>query len=135
MYKNILVPVSFDQDRDAAGAMDIAAALRAEEGKITLLHVIEHIPGYAASYIPPKFMAERKATIEAELDEMAGGLAHASGVVVSGHAGRTVLDYAAEHAVDCIVIASHRPGMQDLLLGSTAAKVVRHAGCAVHVLR
>jgi nucleotide-binding universal stress UspA family protein len=33
------------------------------------------------------------------------------------------------------VIASHRPGMADLLIGSTAAQVVRHAPCAVHVLR
>ena len=40
-----------------------------------------------------------------------------------------------ETDTDCVVIASHRPGLQDYLLGSTAARVVRHAACSVHVLR
>ncbi len=42
---------------------------------------------------------------------------------------------AVAHAVDCIVIGSHKPGLSDYLLGSTAARVVRHAPCAVHVYR
>lgn len=58
-----------------------------------------------------------------------------SGVVVEGHSGRTILDYAEETGSDLIVIASHRPGMGDMLMGSTATQVVRHAKCAVHVLR
>jgi universal stress protein F len=33
------------------------------------------------------------------------------------------------------VIASHRPGIQDYFLGSTASRVVRHANCTVHVMR
>ena len=56
-------------------------------------------------------------------------------VVVDGHSARTILDYAEEHGVDCIVMASHRPDITDYFLGSTAARVVRHAACAVHVLR
>ena len=65
-------------------------------------------------------------------------LADAQGVealTISGHSGRTILDHASETEADLIVIASHRPGMQTLLLGSTATHVVRHATCAVHVLR
>ena len=60
---------------------------------------------------------------------------NAKGVVVDGHSGRTILDWAGDNDVSCIVIASHRPGMQNLLLGSTATQVVRHAKCAVHVIR
>ena len=56
-------------------------------------------------------------------------------VVVYGHAGTSILEYAEEHGCDCIVIASHRPGLGDYLLGSTAARVVRHAACSVHVMR
>ncbi|WP_306115417.1 MULTISPECIES: universal stress protein [unclassified Roseovarius] len=135
MYNNILVPISFDQDRDAQGAIDIARTLAAEGATITLIHVIEQIPGYAASHLPPNFVQEKHAVLHADLEAMASNIPNATAAVVSGHAGRTLLDWAEEHDVDCIVIASHRPGMQDLLLGSTAAKVVRHAGCAVHVLR
>jgi len=56
-------------------------------------------------------------------------------VVIEGHSSRSILNHANSNDADLIIIASHQPGMQDYLLGSTAAKVVRHAKCAVHVLR
>ncbi|MBZ0123677.1 MAG: universal stress protein [Roseovarius sp.] len=135
MYKHVLVPVSFDEDRDAAGAAAVARLLAGEEGRITILHVLEQIPSYAISYMPQEYLSESRAAIEAELAGMADELPNAEGALVDGHSGRTILDWAGDHGVDCIVIASHRPGMQDLLLGSTATQVVRHAKCAVHVVR
>ncbi|MFD1195518.1 universal stress protein [Seohaeicola saemankumensis] len=135
MYRNIMVPISFDEDRDAEGAIGVAKALASEGAKITLLHVMEQIPGYAISYMPPEYITESRKAIQTELEAMASGAPGAEAVLVEGHSGRTILDWADKHGVDCIVIASHRPGMQDLLLGSTATTVVRHAGCAVHVLR
>ena len=135
MYDNILVPVSFEADRNAREAMDIAQAIRAEGGKITLLHVMEQVPTYAISYTPQEYLVESRKAIDAELAEMASRIPGAQGIVVDGHAGRTITDWAEENAVDCIVIASRRPGMADLLLGSTAHQVVRHATCAVHVVR
>ena len=135
MYTHILVPVSFDDDRDAAGAMRVAEVLAEHEAKITLLHVIEQIPSYAATYLPGEYVKERKIAIQKELSSVAEGVENAVGVVVEGHSGRTIVDYANEAGVDCIVIAGHRPGMQDILLGSTAQFVVRHASCAVHVVR
>ncbi len=135
MYKNILVPISFDEDRDAAGAVDVAKLLAGKTGHVTLLHVMERIPGYAINYLPKEYMIESRKAIEEELEEMAKGLPNSSTQLVDGHSGRTILDYADKNRIDCIVIAGHRPGMQDLLLGSTAGQVVRHADCAVHVLR
>ncbi|REC55379.1 universal stress protein [Rhodosalinus sediminis] len=135
MYDHILVPVSFEEGRDSAGAVEVAATLADEGARITLLHVIEKLPSYAAAYVPTDYVENARAAIEAELARMAEELPGAEVRVVEGHAGRTILDWAAEHAPDCIVIASHRPGMQDLLLGSTATQVVRHAPCAVHVIR
>ncbi len=135
MYNHVVVPVSFDEDRDAAGAMEIAGAVMAKGGRISLLHVIEQIPAYATSYLPAHYMDDRHEAIQAELDKLAKDLPNATGVVVDGHSGRTILDWSSDNGADCIVIASHRPGMQDLLLGSTAHYVVRHAKCAVHVVR
>jgi nucleotide-binding universal stress UspA family protein len=135
MYSNILVPVSFDTERDSKGALEIAQALSAEGATITLIHVMESIPGYAISYMPTEYVSESRIAIEKELAAMGAGLPNAKVVVIEGHSGRTIVDWAEENGSDCIVIASHRPGMQDLLLGSTAANVVRHAKCAVHVLR
>ena len=55
--------------------------------------------------------------------------------VFEGHPNHGILDYANEMGIDCIIMASHKPGLQDYLIGSTAARVVRHAKCAVHVIR
>ena len=135
MYDNILVPISFDEDRDAEGSLAVARALSNAGGKITLLHVMEQIPGYAISYMPTDYITESRAAIQTELTAMAEGVPGGQAVLIEGNSGRTILEWADKHGVDCIVIASHRPGMQDLLLGSTATTVVRHATCAVHVLR
>lgn len=135
MYKKILVPVSFDDDRNAAEAISVARKLVDDDGTITLFHVMEQIPRYAVNYFPEGYRDEAKDAITATLEDMAKDIANGHGLVVEGHSGRTILDWSGENGVDCIVIASHRPGMQDYLLGSTAAQVVRHAQCAVHVVR
>jgi len=135
MYKHVLIPVSFEEDRDARGAIEIAQTLADENTKITLLHVIEQIPAHVMSFMPDGFANDRKETIKFDLSVMAQKIPNAEAKVVLGHSSRGILDWAAANNPDCIVIASHKPEMQDLLLGSTAAKVVRHAKCAVHVLR
>jgi len=135
MYSNILVPISFDDDRDAASAVKIARALAADGAVITLFHVMEQVPSYALNYISEEHRAESRRAVQIELDSMAADVPGGKSVVVEGHSGRTILDWSEDAGVDCIVIASHRPGMQDLFLGSTATQVVRHAHCAVHVIR
>lgn len=135
MYHNILVPIAFDSDRDMSAPLKLAELLATPNAEITLLHVVEHIPGYAISYMPADYLREARAAIQAQLDELAAQLPNAKGIVIEGHSGRSILDWAAENKPDLIIVASHRPGMQDLLLGSTAAQVVRHAACAVHVVR
>ena len=135
MYSSILVPISFEEDRDSSGALKVAQALRAPGGAITLLHVMEHVPDYATAYLPEDFRQRQVDELKQALGALADGIEGAKIALVEGHSGRTILDHARSSGADCIVIASHRPGMQDLLLGSTATHVVRHAPCAVHVLR
>lgn len=135
MYHNILVPISFDPERDVTAPLKLARVLAVPDAKITLLHVVEQIPSYAISFMPEEFMSEARTALEQELAGLADTLPNAQGVVVDGHSGRTILDWAEQNKPDLIIVASHRPGMQDLLLGSTASQVVRHAACAVHVVR
>ena len=135
MYKNILVPVSFEESRDADKAVSVAKLLSDKDAKITFLHVIEHVPAYAISYMPAEFMKESRKAIHAALDKITKDVEGAVPLVVEGHSGRTIVEWANENDIDCIVVASHRPGAADLILGSTAARVVRHANCAVHVIR
>jgi len=46
-----------------------------------------------------------------------------------------VLEEAEACKADLIVMGSHRPAMATYLLGSNAARIVRHAPCSVMVLR
>ncbi|WP_171131220.1 MULTISPECIES: universal stress protein [unclassified Ruegeria] len=135
MYHNILVPISFDAERDTSGPLKLAQVLATPDAKVTLLHVVEHIPDYAITYVPSEYLTEARKAVKVELETLAAQLPNAKGEVVEGHSGRTILDWVEANKPDLIIMASHRPGMQDLLLGSTAAHVVRHAKCAVHVVR
>lgn len=135
MYRHILVPIALDHGPLLAEALAVARRLRADGGHITALTVAEAIPPYVAQYLPEDQEARTREAIRADL---AGVLEDAPDVevrVVTGHAGITIVDYAERHGADCIVLQSHRPGLQDYFLGSTAARVVRHAHCSVHVLR
>ncbi|MDF1873840.1 universal stress protein [Vannielia sp.] len=135
MYKNILVPIIFDESRNSEEALKIAERVLEEGGKITALHVIEEVPSYAATYIDESRIRQARTEVEAALATKLGDHKNISSRVVTGHPGRTILEVAEDMGADLIVIASHRPGLQDYFLGSTAARVVRHAPCGVHVIR
>lgn len=135
MYSTILVPIAFEPGRDSAAALEVAAALLAPGGSITALHVVEELPSYASTYVDAALMAEARSGVEAALATRLVGHAGVIPRVVTGHSGRTILEEAGAMGADLIVIASHRPGLQDYFLGSTAARVVRHAKCCVHVIR
>jgi universal stress protein F len=135
MYHNILVPIAIDTEHHPERSLDLARTLAAPDARITLLHVIEHAPRYAMSYMPQDLVEETRLGLATELDRMAASLPNASGEVVVGHSGRSILDWVEANVPDMIIIESHRPGMQDLLLGSTASHIVRHAPCSVLVLR
>ncbi len=135
MYKNILVPVIFDETKTPDDAINAAKVLASEGASITLLHVIEELPSYASTYITDEYLERSTATVAARLTQIAAGIPGGTGVVTTGHSARTILDYAENNGSDCIIVSSHKPGVQDYFLGGTAARVVRYAQCAVHVIR
>lgn len=135
MYQNILVPLAFDDEHDPEKALEVTRALSAPGAKITLVHVLPDIPTYAASYVPADYSEELRKTMQDKLDAVATGFGDAKTVVCAGNPANEILALAEELKADCIVIASHRPGFGDFLIGSNAARVVRHATCSVMVLR
>ncbi|MEM9239861.1 MAG: universal stress protein [Pseudomonadota bacterium] len=135
MYNNILIAVALDHSPHANAALQVAQTLAHKGARLTALHVVEELPNYVVSQIPADLLTDRKPQAEAELVAELGGVPNVKPVVVYGHAGRTIVSFAEEEGIDCIVIASHKPGIQDLFIGSTAQRVVRHATCAVHILR
>jgi nucleotide-binding universal stress UspA family protein len=134
MYKKILVPMALDHGISEQ-TLAIAHALMADGGEIIALHVYEAPPGSVSAYLDENVVREAFEAAEAKLKDRTKGLADVTPVMLKGHTARTIIDYSTESGVDCIVIGSHKPDLSDYLLGSTAARVVRHAPCAVHVTR
>lgn len=134
MYKNILVPMALDHGIGEA-ALEVACALLSDGGTMTALHVHEAPQGSVSAYLDEAVVQEAYDRAKTKLDARVKGLQGVSALIVKGHSGRTIVDIAVKQKSDCIVIGSHKPGLIDYLLGSTAARVVRHAPCAVHVLR
>jgi nucleotide-binding universal stress UspA family protein len=135
MFSSILVPLAPDHQAVAGTAMAAARALLAPGGRITVLSVIEAIPSYVMQYLPADQAERNRADVEASLAAEFAGQSDVSAQVAVGHAANMILDVTTTGNHDCIVISSHRPGLADYLLGSTAARVVRHAQVAVLVLR
>ncbi len=135
MYRHLLVTVAYDEGQNAGQSLKVARQLAAPDAQITLLHVMEPAPVFALNYMPEGWNTEMRSAIEADLAKLAEGLPNIATVVAEGDPAHEVLEFARAQGVDCIIIASHRPGTQNLLLGSTASKVVGRAQCAVHVAR
>ncbi|WP_419908004.1 universal stress protein [Hoeflea sp.] len=135
MYKNILVPILLDDQHDTQGSYLAARALADEGAEFTVLHVMESIPSFVETQLPKDALEKSHDYAGKALKQSAAALPGAKTHLATGHPGRFIVDYAKEHGIDCIIIASHRPGIEDYFLGSTAARVVRHAQCAVHVIR
>lgn len=136
MYSKILVPIDLHDAAKAKLMLDAARQLGDQGAGIVLVHVVEDIPTYVAAELPGGILAEQKEEAKRTLGDLAQAEAPGATVDVRiGQPASSILAAAEEHKVDVIVIASHRPGFQDYLIGSTAARVVRHARCSVLVIR
>ena len=136
MFNKILVPIDMAHVAEGKSNIDIAAQHAAAGAKIILLNVVEEIPTWAAAELPANLVPDSLSRAKKELRAIANATGQELEVDVrDGRSYKTILDVAKEKQVDLIIIASHRPGLQDYFLGSTAAKVVRHATCSVLVIR
>ena len=134
MYKTILVPIDLSHPELGRKTLGIARQVGGNQSRIIALYVAADIPPYVAAQLPEGLLQENVAHARAELGALADEVG-ADSEVLSGHPPLKILEYATEIGADLIIIASHRPGLQDYFLGSTAARVVRHAECAVLVDR
>ncbi len=135
MYKNILIPVALDHGSDVSDEIKVARRLLSEGGKITLLSVVEQVPGYVAEYVTVKPESKILNEVGARLEAITEGQPDLIHAVVSGNPGVEITNFADKCGAELIVVGSHRPGLQEYFLGSTASRVVRRAPCAVLVLR
>ncbi|MGE4556440.1 MAG: universal stress protein [Desulfovibrionaceae bacterium] len=140
--KKILCAVDFsDQSSKVADyAKTMGEALGA---KISVLYVAPSLSQYVGFHIPAStienFVGEivtgADSTMTAFMDENFRGL-EAEGRVVTGYAAEEILTFAEEEAIDMIVMGTHgRRGIDRILFGSVAEKVVKTSRCPVLTVR
>ncbi len=140
MFTHILVAMDFSPPSDAA--LDYARALATRfDARLHLLHVVEDPMRavYSAEVFVPEVEGLRDSALEratASLRERLGasdaGAVHASVAALIGTPAYSIVEYAAAHDIDLIVMGTHgRGGMSHLLMGSVAERVVRSAACPV----
>jgi len=136
MYSTILIPIDVAQTDMAVLLARAAKMLAGKQTKLICISVVEKLPAFALSALPPDLTEKAEAEARSRLEEAVKSAdLKASIEVRSGQAAQSILDAAKEHGADLIVVGSHQPELQDFLLGSTAARVVRHAECDVLVKR
>lgn len=135
MHTHILIPVALDHEDLVPRKLDVARRLLAPGGRITLLTVLEDIPGFVSEFVDMKPVNHLTRRIKTRLDDVADGAEDISTEVIKGKAGVRIADFARENDADLIIVGSHHPRAQDYFLGSTASRVSRRAPCAVYILR
>lgn len=135
MHTHILIPVALDHEGLAPRKIAVARKLLAKGGHLTLLTVLEDVPGFVAEFVTVKSANHLSDKVRARLDAIADGADDIRTAVVTGKPGVKIAEFARANAVDLIVVASHSPSAQDYFLGSTAARVARRAPCSVYILR
>lgn len=136
--KTILHPTDFSECSDMA--FDLAASLAEKfNARLLLLHVYPPTTlsaGVEDLVMPPDFYRESLETDLREYDRRRPTLDIEHLLVSSVRVADTILQVARDTGCETIVMGSHgRTGLTRLLMGSTAEKVQRGAGCPVAIVR
>ncbi|MEO1161062.1 MAG: universal stress protein [Pseudomonadota bacterium] len=136
MYKSILLPIDLSELERGRMMIDVARKLAGKDTRLRLLNITADIPAFVAAQVPDDVVKTAMSTARQTLEGLIGAAGiKADAEVRSGTPGPTILTSAEECGADLIIIGSHKPGLQDYFLGSTASRVVRHAQCSVLVMR
>ena len=140
MFKRILVPVDLSDPDHFRDALDTAASFsRQFSSKVRLVSVLPVLPSVVADYVPMDTHNKMLDETSVKLNQLASTLSLGEGScevsVREGSVYHEIIEEAEACKADLIIMGSHRPAMATYLLGSNAARIVRHAPCSVMVLR
>lgn len=138
-FQHVLVSTDFSASAEQAFPHAVAFA-DLHDARLTLLHVATVYP---ADPMAPEINDDGRAQIEAaarerlEDVELPGDATPTSRAVIRALSAKDgILRFAENHDVDLIVTATHgHTGLSNVLLGSTAAGVARHASTDVLTVR
>lgn len=143
-FKRVLAPTDFSESSEEAlrQACWLAERFGAE---LHILHVLTEIVPTGPDplmmpVMPPQFYQDDEDKARKSLENVIKPTwsrpASVKTAVRWGSAAEAIVDYAAEEAIDLIVVSTHgRTGLSHILLGSVAERIVREAPCPVLTIR
>ena len=142
--RTILAPTDFSVH--SVKALKYACGLAERfNAEIHLLHVLsDFVPAgpdpLLTPVLPPDFYTESEtqslATLDKALDPSWGKPASVTKTVRWGDTAEEIVSEARDKGVDLVVIATHgRTGLEHVLLGSVAERIVRECPCPVLTIR
>lgn len=142
MFKKIICPVDFSEFTDQIVECAFAIA-RKFESQVYLLHVSPNLNYFTPyeSFLTPENLVAIDRNIETEVERDFGKILTkmnypAKTVIRKGIAFVEIIDYVREEDADLVVMGTHgRSGVEHILIGSVAEKVVRKAPCPVLTIR
>ena len=141
MYKDILLAVDLNEESSWKKALPTAVEYcRAFDAT---LHIIAVAPSvgmpFVGEFFPEGYEKQVEDALLKALREFASEHVpknvRVQHIVSQGTVYREIIDAAEKIGTGLVIMASHRPELKDYLLGPNAARVVRHAGCSVLVVR
>ncbi len=133
--KKILVPVDFSENSKKIldSASDIAGKFGAA---LSVVFVVQSFDDYSGFFVPhmpvAKFEEEMVQGAEQKMDSFLGGYEGLEAKVLIGDVGEEVVRYAEEIGIDMIIMGTHGyKGLEKVMFGSVAEKVVKTAPCPV----
>lgn len=138
-FKNVLLAVDINDQQNWKRPLQVALEMAGD----TPLHIMTVVPDFGMSivggFFPKDFEKDAMGKAQEALHEwttehLPKG-ARAQHILGHGVVYEEILRVAREIKADLIVMGSHRPKAEDFFLGPNAARVVRHAGCSVTVVR
>ncbi|WP_146347822.1 universal stress protein [Phaeobacter marinintestinus] len=134
MYDKIILALSLEHGIGAQ-ALETARRLGGDSAEIIAVHVYEPPNASVSAYLDDDLVQKAYENAKQTLTTRFDDVANVKPVILKGHSSRMITQYATEIGADAIIVGSHKPGLADYFLGTTAARIVRHAPCAVIVLR
>jgi nucleotide-binding universal stress UspA family protein len=140
MFKNVIVAVDLEHEAPIDNLLRVASDIANLYGaRVHLLNVIGAAPAVISQFLPENYEKMASEKVEKDLVVLAAKVDLAEGAATSsvrfGGVYQEILAHAAMSGADLIIVASHKPNFGDYLLGSTAARIVRHASCSTLVVR
>ena len=141
MYKNILLAIDLNDEtsnrKPLLSAVELARTFGARLHVFTVIRDVEAVLQAKAAMLGYDLIATDLEKRIAALIRRADASDLNPNILVTHGASiyAEILAVAEEAEADLVVVGSHRPAMKDYLLGTNAARVVRHARCSVLVAR